>query len=178
MSNYSISRINNFFIRSDNSITTAEKGKSLEDLSCYIFEKVPGISITKRNTMNTFDTEEIDIALWNEKSRKGFHFLPYLILVECKNWSSAVSSIEVSWFADKLVSRGLDFGILIASNGITGNPADIDRAHSIVARHLGAGRRIIIIKREEIEALRNTDNLVRLVKEKLCELTVAGVSFH
>jgi len=178
MASYSKPRIDYFLIRSDNAHTKADKGKSLEDLSCYLFEKVPGISIAKRNVMNAFDTEEIDIALWNEKSRKGFSFLPHIILVECKNWNAAVSSAEVSWFAEKLVSRGLDFGILIAANGITGNAVDIDRAHNIVARHLGNGRRIIIIKRSEIETLASTEDLIKIIKEKLCELAVAGVVFQ
>lgn len=177
MASYSRTRIDHFLLQSDNAQTTAAKGKALEDLSCYIFEKIPGISIAKRNSMNTFHTEEIDIALWNEKSSKGLHFLPHIILIECKNWSSAVSSIEVSWFAEKLESRGLDFGILIAANGITGNTDEINRAHQIVARHLSKGRRIIIVKRSEIQTLQNTDNLVKLIKEKLCELAVAGVIF-
>jgi hypothetical protein len=178
MASYSKPRIDHFLLRSDNAQSAAVKGKALEDLACYIFEKVPGISIAKRNVMNAFDTEEIDIALWNERSRKGFSFLPHIILLECKNWNSAVSSAEVSWFADKLESRGLDFGILIAANGITGNTVDINRAHNIVARHLGNGRRIIIVKRSEIESLPTTDNLIKLIKEKLCELAVAGVIFQ
>ncbi|MEH7148815.1 restriction endonuclease, partial [Priestia megaterium] len=174
MASYASTRINHFLSIGDNSRTAAEKGKSLEDLSCYIFEKVPGISIAKRNEMNTFNTEEIDIALWNERSRRGLHFLPNIILIECKNWSTAVSSKEVSWFAQKLESRGLDFGILIAANGITGDSTDISRANSIVAQHLGRGRKIIIITRREIEQLQNTDNLSLIIKEKLCELAVAG----
>jgi len=178
MASYSKPKIDHFLLKSDNAQTTAEKGKALEDLACYIFEAVPGISIAKRNTMNAFDTEEIDIALWNEKPRKGFSFLPHIILLECKNWNSAVSSAEVSWFADKLESRGQDFGILIAANGITGNTVDINRAHNIVARHLSKGRRIIIVKRSEIESFLTTEMLIKSVKEKLCELAVAGVIFQ
>lgn len=178
MASYSKPRIDQFFLRSDNAKTAAEKGKCFEDLACYVFEKIPGISIAKRNEMNAFDTEEIDIALWNERSKKGLHFLPHIILIECKNWNNAVSSAEVSWFAEKLESRGLDFGILIAANGITGNPTDINRAHNIVARHLGQGRRIIILKRSEIELLSTTEVLVKSIKEKLCELAVAGVIFQ
>ncbi|WP_145050756.1 restriction endonuclease [Paenibacillus xylanexedens] len=178
MAIYSKPRIDHFFLGSDNAQSTADKGKALEDLSCYLFEKVPGISIAKRNTMNAFDTEEIDIALWNERSKKGFSFLPHIILLECKNWSASVSSNEVSWFAEKLESRGLDFGILIAANGITGNPHEINRAHSVVARHLSNGRRIIVIKRSEIETLVSTDDLITIIKEKLCELAVAGVVFQ
>src|SRR4051812_4084580 len=112
-----------------NGDTTATKGKALEDLVCYLFDLVPGISITHRNELNAFDTEEIDVAVWNDGDPSGLSFLPNIILIECKNWSARVSSAEVSWFDYKLRSRGLDFGILIAARGITGNVADLTAAH-------------------------------------------------
>jgi hypothetical protein len=90
-----------------NASTTTEKGKALEDLICYVFGLVPGISITRRNTMNAFDTEEIDVALWNERDPAGIPFMQEIILVECKNWSNAVGSMEVNWFDAKLRNRGL-----------------------------------------------------------------------
>ena len=78
--------------------TTALKGRALEDLICYLFGLVPVVTITHRNEMNAFDTEEIDVALWNEQDPSSFHFLPNVILIEAKNWSKPVSSIETNWF--------------------------------------------------------------------------------
>ena len=49
-----------------NAATTAERGRALEDLICYLFDLVPGITITHRNAMNAFANEEIDVALFNE----------------------------------------------------------------------------------------------------------------
>jgi len=152
--------------------STTDKGQALENLICYIFEKVPGIPITKRNTSNVFHSEEIDIAFWNDKDIKGFHFLPNIILVECKNWSVPVGSREVAVFLNEITQKGLDFGILIAANGITGSSEDITAANFHVALALGKGIRMIVITREEIEGLRETDDLIRLVKEKLCELAL------
>ena len=100
--------------------TTTEQGKALEDLICFVFEKLPGISVTRRNETNSFQTEEIDIAFCDEQHAKGLPFLPNVILVECKNWSKTVGSEQVNWFDTKLRNRGLSFGILVASNGITG----------------------------------------------------------
>ena len=65
--------------------TTAVRGKALEDMIAHLFGVVPGISITHRNEMNAFDTEEIDVALWNEQDATGLHFLPNVILIEAKN---------------------------------------------------------------------------------------------
>jgi len=154
--------------------TTADQGRALEDLICYVFTQVPGISTTRRNEMNAFQTEEIDIALWNDGHADGFFFLPNIILVECKNWSSRVSSSELSWFDTKLRNRGLNFGVLVAANGITGSAADLTAAHSIVASALGEGRRLVVIRSDELLELTDSSHLVRLVKEKLCDLAVKG----
>ena len=154
--------------------TTAIKGKAFEDLVCYLFGHIPGVEITQRNALNNFATEEIDVAIWNEKRPKGLYFLPHIVLIECKNWSNPVSSIEVNWFASKLENRGRDYGILIANNGITGAAADLTAAHSIVSTHLAKGRHIIVINRAEISQLQETQDIIKLMKQKLCSLTLSG----
>jgi hypothetical protein len=157
-----------------NGETTAVQGRALEDLICYLFTQVPGISITRRNELNVFSTEEIDVAFWNDGHPEGFFFLPNIILVECKNWSHSVGSGEVSWFDTKLRNRGLGFGILVAANGITGEAENLTAAHSIVAAALREGRRLVVIRRDELLPLTDSLQLVRLVKEKLCDLAVKG----
>jgi hypothetical protein len=154
--------------------TTAVRGKALEDLICYLFGLVPGVAITHRNEMNPFNTEEIDVALWNEQDVAGFHFLPNVILIESKNWSNPVSSIEVNWFDTKLRNRGLDFGILISPHGITGDAGDITAAHQIVAMALKERRKFIVLTSGELLALQDTNALGHLIKTKLCELAVKG----
>jgi hypothetical protein len=153
-----------------NAATTAEQGRALEDLICYVLDIVPGITITHRNAMNVFANEEIDVALFNE----GIISLPNIILVEAKNWSRRVGSIEVAWFLTKLQSRGLDFGIFITTLGITGNADDLNAAHNTVATALVHKRRLIVITTDEILALTDTDELLRLIKTKLCDLAVKG----
>lgn len=160
----------------DSGANTAEQGRALEDLICYVFSQIPGISITLRNEMNEFHTEEIDVALWNDGGPDGLFFLPNIILAECKNWSHSVGSAEVSWFDAKLRSRGLDFGILIARNGITGEAGDLTAAHSIVAGALREGRRLVVVATEELIALGDTADLVSLIKKKLCDLVVRGTA--
>lgn len=174
MATISVNIVEAYFDAGANGTTTAVQGRALEDLICYVFAQVPGVSITRRNEMNVFHTEEIDVALWNDASPDGFFFLPNIVLVECKNWSNRVSSSEVSWFDTKLRNRGLSFGVLVATNGITGDAADITAAHSIVAAALREGRRLVVIKRDELLALTDSMHLVQLVKEKLCDLAVTG----
>jgi hypothetical protein len=169
--------IKTYFELGDRAKTTLQKGRALEDLVCYLFEQVPGISTGKRNTLNTFESEEIDIAFWNRMDASGFYFLPNIILVECKNWSQPVGSEEVNWFDAKIKRRGQRFGILIAANGITGNLQRVEAAHEIIRVALSEGRQIVVITRVEIEALRSTEQLVQLMQEKLCELVVSGTLF-
>lgn len=163
-------RVRAFIDAGHNAATTAEQGRALEDLICYAFGLIPGIAITHRNAMNVFDTEEIDVALFNEDIRS----LPNIILVEAKNWSNRVGSAEVSWFLRKLENRGLDLGILVTTRGITGDGADLTRAHLEVALALAQKRRLIVVTTDELQALANTDDLVLLIKTKLCDLAVKG----
>jgi len=174
MAKYSKKILAAFLHDCDHGGTSQIKGKAFEDLTAYLFEKLPGVNTPTRNTKNTFANEEIDVAVWNEKSIGGLHFLPNILLIECKNWTNPVSSIEVSWFLSKLQSRGLDFGILIASQGVTGNSADLQAAHNTISTHLAMGRRIIVITRKEIDALVTTDDMIQLIKQKLLELVVGG----
>jgi len=174
MANYSRKTLVGYFRNCDNGATNQIKGKAFEDLACYLFQTIPGVSIAVRNKKNAFYNEEIDVAVWNDRIHRGLPFLPNVILIECKNWVSPVGSIEVSWFCQKLQSRGLDFGILIANNGITGNSVDLDAAHNTIALHLANKRTVIVITRAEIEILTTTEQIVKLIKEKLCLLAVSG----
>ena len=174
MANYSNLILTKHFNNCDNGGTNQIKGKAFEDLACYLFETIPGVSIAKRNQMNAYQNEEIDVAIWNDRSRYGLKFLPNVVLIECKNWSIPVSSIEVNWFCQKLASRGLDFGILIANNGITGNAVDLSAAHNTIAYHLAKKRKVIVITRDEINALTTTADMVHIIKEKICLLSVSG----
>ncbi|MBE9461905.1 restriction endonuclease [Dyadobacter subterraneus] len=174
MANYSQNTLAGHFHNCDNAATNQDKGRAFEDLACYLFQNLPGVSIAMRNQMNAFDNEEIDVAIWNDRVARGIHFLPNVILIECKNWTKPVSSIEVSWFCQKLQSRGLDFGILIANNGITGNQADLDAAHNTIAMHLSQKRRLVVITRTEINSLSTTVEMITLIKNKLCLLAVGG----
>jgi hypothetical protein len=166
--------IGRYLTTASDGATTGDQGRALEDLACYLFGRVPGILITKRNAHNTFGSEEVDVALWNERRPRGLYFLPNVILIEAKGWSQPVGSSAVSWFDNKLRSRGMSFGVLIALNGITGTGADLTAAHQIVAGALREQRQLIVVTRTDLEQLGTTEDLVLLIKGKICELAVTG----
>lgn len=178
MARYSKKKLNEFFQRSDNATTSVEKGLALEDLICYIFGKVPGMSVSFRNETNYAETEEIDIGFWNESfNPRGFYYFPAIVLVECKNWSIPVDTLNVSYFIQKLHNRGRDYGIIVTTNGITGSRERNDRAHYEISMALARGLHILILTVDEIENLGTTEDLVNLFKDKLCELAMAATTF-
>lgn len=155
-----------------------EKGRALEDFISSFFSIVPGIEIAARNELNVFETEEVDVALWNNQAPDGFFFLPNILLVECKNWTKPVATRDVAYFIDRLKERGCDYGFLIAINGITGNPSRLTDAHYKIARALSDGIRVIVMTAVDIKNISNTDDLVSSVKGKLCQLVVSGTTIE
>jgi hypothetical protein len=164
--------------RGDHATTNAEKGRVLEDLIAYLFELIPGVSVTARNTMNAFDAEEIDIAFWNDGDVDGLRLFDHLLLVECKNWSTPVGYPELAVFYDKLQSRGRPIGILIAAQGITGDRQLRTAAHEVLVRALANGHEILVLTRRELEQLQSTDQLVTLLKQKRAQLTVSATIYE
>jgi hypothetical protein len=84
MAAYNPAVIKGYLAIVDNPPTNAAKGKALEDLACYLLDSIPGIAITARNELNTFATEEIDVACKNENDPAGLGALADFFLVECK----------------------------------------------------------------------------------------------
>jgi hypothetical protein len=66
---------------------------------------------------------------------------------------------------------------LVAANGVTGNQQARTAAHSVLAQALLEGRRIVVLTETDLTALRDTAELVLLLKKKLCQLVVSGAGF-
>jgi len=170
MVRYSSRKIRHYLSQSDKATTNTGKGQALEDLICYILEKVPGVKVIDRNVLSAFDDEEIDVLFWNSRDNEGFGFLPCTFAVECKSWSRSVGSRAVSAFQSTLKSRGCEYGILVATNGISGTSNPPTEAHHKIAVALSEMFHILVVTREEIEALRDTNDLIQLLQQRICEL--------
>lgn len=176
MARYSSRKITTYFNQGDTAATRTEKGEALQNLICYIFGRVPGVSVIGDHELSAFNDEEIDVLIWNRRDARGFYFLPCIFLVECKNWSNAVGSRGVVTFKSTLRSRGCDHGILVAANGISGNSEPPTEAYHEIAMALSEMLHILVITREDIEALRDTNGLVELFQKRLCGLTRKGTA--
>ncbi|MCI0461055.1 MAG: restriction endonuclease [Gemmataceae bacterium] len=171
---YSQAKIKQFLKAADTATTNPVKGKAFEDLICYLFEKIPGVILPQRDVRNTFASEEIDVAFYNEQDPKGLKAFNPFLLIECKNWSATVGSAEVGSFISKIRNRGLDFGILVAAQGITGSAADGKQAHHQATLALKDKIQIVVLTRLDLQALKTTEELVTLIKTKVCQLIASG----
>lgn len=157
----------------DASLSNEVRGRSFEDLVQRLFQDIPGITVTSRNNKDAFATQEIDLAVWNDGDPTGLGGFPQVFLVECKNWSAPVGSMEVAWFDSKLRLKGCSFGILFAMVGITGLQHSLTAAHSIVAAALREERELIVLTRNDIEDVIDTTAFVDLIKSRMVQIRVS-----
>jgi hypothetical protein len=167
-------RIRRLLNEADQAEVAQQKGALLEEAISDLFIRVPGIELLPSNMPNVANTEEVDIFLWNERLASGLYFLETPVMVECKNWGSVVPGHEVVYFSNSMRNRGCKDGVLVASNGISGEAATLTEAHYEVAMALTRGQRILVITRAEVEALTTSRQLADLLKLKLVDLTING----
>lgn len=173
MAIYSQPKISQLIRESDNAPNTYIKGAKLEELVRYIFCKVPKVTHYESNVLDGVRAHELDVVFNNDTRNSDLYFLDYAIITECKNTGNPVSSAQVGWFIRKLQDRFATSGILISLSGITGERDGISNAHSEIINALTRDNiRILVIKREDILAFRNTDDLVQLLQRKIMKLTI------
>lgn len=136
---------------------------------------MPGVRLEGKDVRIADGSEEIDLLFWNERLSEGLHFLPNILMFECNNWSAPVDSAAVAFFLNKLRIRRLEYGFLVATNGITGDIDQRNAAHAHVTgtfcmEHVG----LSIFERADLVTLETTDQLVRLIQRKIARLYLAA----
>lgn len=174
MPQYSRNRIIDYLNRSDNALSSDAKGDIFEELVIYLFTKCCGIRLVDRNILDSTGSREFDIALGNNRAFSPFDYLDPIIICECKNEINPIGSDNVRDFVQKLRTSGANNGIIISSNGISGQIHGNNRnATSAVIDAMTMDRiKIIILTRAEILTLSTTDNLSNLIWEKFSQLTL------
>jgi hypothetical protein len=168
-------RVHEAFARGDGAPTPYEKGQALEDLLAYAFQKYQGVRLVDRNVHVANGSEEIDLVFWNDRLPRGLPFLSNVLMFECKNWTAAVGSDAVVYFANKIRTRHLEYGFLIAANGVTGDADDLTAAHQHLHNFLVQDNtKIIIIDRAELCGMRSTQELAALIQKKIARIILRG----
>jgi hypothetical protein len=163
-------QINQFLTTASNGATAQVRGTALEQAAALMFRSVPGVVAPVMNVVDYATAGEIDILFPNMAHRNGFWFLDRAFLCECKNWNVAVGVQEIQIFADRMRERNCLHGILISSNGITGDAALLTAANHQVARALEQGREIIVLNWNDLNDIRSARALVDVVLQKWIQL--------
>jgi hypothetical protein len=167
--------MNEGFALGDIAPNAHEKGKALEDLLAYVFEKYPGVKLIERNAHVANGSEEIDLIFWNDRLSNGLSFLPNILMFECKNWANPVNSAAVVYFINKIRTRHLEYGFLIAANGITGDQQDLNASQQHLHNALiGDNVKIVVLDRQELCGIRSTQHLTALVQQKIAQIILRG----
>lgn len=152
---------------------THQKGRFFEDLVLYLFEQFDGVRLAERNVLDASGSQEIDLALWNNRIIGPFDILEPIFICECKNEADPLSSAKVREFAAKLKSRGAKSGILATSSGISGHHAGYKFANSVIMDALTAdGIKIIVIDRADILSFDTTEDMLSDILTKYLQLTI------
>jgi hypothetical protein len=159
----------------DDATGANEKGKALESLLAYLLRAVPGFLDMERNQLNSFETEELDIAVIHAQDPSGFAFLPTVVLVECKNWSQPIDSQALAYFAQVVRNRGCEVGIFVAASGITGSPTGPTAGQFEAAVALARdGIRVLVVTLEDLRHVTSIDDFVLLVRGRLLRMIASG----
>lgn len=151
---------------------TVGKGQAYEALAAYLFESVPGCRV-ERNVLNEFRTEQIDVAVGNDRLPDGLPCLPNVMLVECKDWSRAVDSSTVGYFINILAGRGVELGVLIAANGITGQQ-DIINAAALGYAAAPRGIKVVVLTTNDLRSLTGTLDFIELLSRRYLRAYASG----
>jgi hypothetical protein len=147
------------------------KGQALESAIRYAFEQIPGLSCLMQDQRNSFESEEVDLIFANVRHEEGLSRFDTEVLVEAKNWSKTVGSMEINWFATKMRRRNQRIGVLVAAKGITGNDERRTAARFELTMALNEGREVVVLTRKELEAVSTGERLAELLLKKRDHLT-------
>lgn len=146
---------------------TDQKGDALEEVVRTTLCLFSGVTLIYKNAEDAAGSCEIDLLLSNNCHPDGLPFLPPYLVIECKNWAAPVNTATCRAFTSKLRAFGMKFGMLVAASGITGDPATRTAAHAHLREEfLLGGLIVLVVTRDELEALSSTDDLLVLLKTK------------
>ncbi len=173
MTQLSQSRIQQYLAVIGKSSSQQEQGAALEKLMTGLLRKIPGITITKSSEDKNIENDVVDIVCWNNRQRDGLYFLPNILTIGAFHWLEPVGSAQIKLLLNRIKKRGLSFGVLVAINGLTEQQEEREGARDMILSALSDERQIVILQGSDFEKLHSSNQLVRLFKEKLCELAVA-----
>lgn len=168
MGGYAQETLRRLLAKCSSAATLAARGSTLEDLAQYVFEQVPSVTLYARDVKDEVGAQEVDLIFSHLFFTSRIPIPDLDIIVECKNERRKTSSPQVTAFANKLRSRGLNVGILVTAAGLSGSRGMA--GHAAIRDELRGGVAIIIVTAAELGGLDTPDDFVQLLANRLNEL--------
>lgn len=141
------------------------RGTVLEQLAEYILACMPGCRTHKRSRTKSTDydvvcsMEGLDVDF---RSELGRYFI-----CECKNLKDDPADFtDFAKFSQVLDSIKSKFGIIFSPTGISGYGKSIDAEREQLKAFQNNGRVIVVIDRDDIEAIAEGKNFINLLRKK------------
>lgn len=170
MSAYDPAALKSLFDSCESAKGSHARGAALEDLTQYIFTRVPSVELHARDVKDQSGTQELDLVLSHFYPLSSLPVPDVTIIVECKNEKRKTSSAQVIGFGAKLKTRSAKIGIFVTAAGLSGTRQPETAAHAAIRDELSSGVSIIVVTAAELADLSNSDELAALLRDRLLEL--------
>lgn len=118
--NDTICRIFKVFIeKAEQAKTPNEKKLTYAYLAIFLIGAIDGLSVIRHDARGA--SEEVDLWVANESKNNFWRSIGSIFIVECKNWGESVGAPQVRSLRTILQDKHINFAILLAKNGITGD---------------------------------------------------------
>lgn len=129
-----------------------------------LLNHVEGLSVEAANAGRD---QTFDLVAWNAAAALELRVLGTPLFVECKWSQKPIDAGTVKRFAARLAERGLNAGLLVSNQ-----PAGTRLDPALLAAQ-AAGRRIILLDRDDLSRIENGEPLARRVGERLKSLLLS-----
>ncbi|MDB2276544.1 restriction endonuclease [Halorubrum ezzemoulense] len=149
----------------DSADTSQERGDAFEEFAGILMEAMPFIRVRERNLRSRTNELDLVVEYTGADDTKIFDKVSSDFLIECKHWSEPVGSDPVGNFIQKMDKLSVDFGIIFARNGITGDE-QTDGYGQIRDAFIQSDKVILVIDDGDIERLLGGKSLYNILDEK------------
>ena len=146
--------------------TNVAKKMSYEYLAIFLITVIDGLTVIGHDTRGA--SEEIDLWVENNSTESFWQKVGHLFIVECKNWSDPVAAHQVRTLSSIMESKKIEFAILLARNGITG-----DKWHdavTVIRDDFKKGRYIVVLDQTDLEEIANGVHPTIKIRQKYHDL--------
>lgn len=149
----------------DNADSSQERGDAFEEFAGVLMEAMPFIRVRERNLRSRTNELDLVVEYMGADETKIFDKVSSDFLIECKHWLEPVGSDPVGNFIQKMDKLSVDFGIMFARNGITGDE-QTDGYGQIRDAFIQSDKVILVVDDEDIERILDGESFYSILDEK------------